>query len=656
MLLVFGNLFFFRPVALVELPIIDWILISLLVGGLVGFWLNILLNRVARDGAKLGRWFFLSCLAAFWIVFGMTGIFYAHITPNSFSKTIIQVIPAPPPVFPPEDPRDLGVVDQIIVNTIRVDHQKIDINTACQIVGAPAETSSGTISLKNTVGAGIIQCTLYPLNEVSFDFDTLGQSFSSELVIDHQFHYQKGPSAHDDATILIDTWYLFKTILPNLVRYFTATLILWILALCLTFLRKKTAHRIVDLFRQIPPIAWVLAGGLICYLAFYVLPNFFIWDYVKPYMLTPADPKANDFTWLMETTRSVILEGHVLQGSFYVPDSFVLFVPFALLNYALSLHLFTIINIGIFIITTFVLPVLAFSKKHTNFALFFVMTGLISFGMQFELARGQWYSLVYGLLIFSLWLFHRYYDRRWVRWIAYGLFCIAVQMKLTPALFVFLFIKDWRDIRGNLIRIYSLGIVNVLLIFLTGFSNARAFINSILAVSKVSGSYCWFGNHSIASLVVLAQAQSFINLSNANAPLTLAVIICIGLLLYRAFRTKKSLHPNGMDPFLLIGFTLAVLLIPSENNDYTLVALPMVLSIAINMLLFVPEYRVDGIDLLVISFFYTMTLISYDYKAGSLISLTNCIPLLFILIYLTVIAMRSRNANLANSSGSINPG
>jgi hypothetical protein len=229
-------------------------------------------------------------------------------------------------------------------------------------------------------------------------------------------------------------------------------------------------------------------------------------------------------------------------------------------------------------------------------------------------------------------------------------------MKLTPALFVFLFIKDWRDIRGSLIRIYALGIVNVLLIFLTGITNARAFINSILDLSKVTGSYCWFGNHSIASLVVLAQSQSFINLSNGNAPLILAIIICIGFLLYRAYRTKKSLHPSGMDPFLLIGFTLAALLIPSENNDYTLVALPMVLSIGINMLLFVPEYQVDGIDLLVLSFFYTMTLISYDNKAGSLISMTNCLPLLFILIYLTVIAMRSRNANLASSSPPINSG
>jgi hypothetical protein len=646
MILVLGNLFFFRPSVLMDMPILAWVLITLLGGGLFGFGINFLVDRAAQGTYKLGRLFFLSCLLALWIVFGMAGIFY---TPNSFSETTVQIIPASPPAFPPEDPQNFGVIDQLVLKTLRVDHQIVDLNTACHVAGAPVMgTDHNPLVLRNTPGSGAIECTLYPLNEISFDFDTIGESFSTEFVIDHQYHYQKAPSAHDDATVIMDTWYLLKDIIPNLVSYFTTVLILWMLALVLSIWGNKKDKTVTSYLGHIPKIIWFLAGSLVCYCVFYMAANFFIWDYVKPYPLLPSNHRENDFNWLMQTTQYVILEGHTLLGSYYMPDSFYLFTPLALLDYALAYNLFIVIKTGVFITITFLLPVLAFSKKHTDFALFFVVTGLFSFGMQFELDRGQWYTLVYGLLIFSLWLFHRYYHHRWLRWTAYALFCMAVQMKLTPALFVFLFIKDWRDIRKNMIRIYTLGIVNVLLVFLVGFSSALAFIHSILTVSKVSGSYCWFGNHSIPCLVILAQAQSFIDISHANTPLILIVVACIGLLMYRAYRTHKSRHASGIDPFLLIGFTLAALLIPGENHDYTLIALPMVLSVAINILLSVPEYKVDGIDLAILSFFYTMTLISYQYKVGSLISLSNCMPLLFMLVYLTVIAMRSGNINHAN--------
>ena len=82
-----------------------------------------------------------------------------------------------------------------------------------------------------------------------------------------------------------------------------------------------------------------------------------------------------------------------------------------------------------------------------------LVTGLFSYGFQFELKQGQWNLIAFLFSVAAIYLFHQ---KPKYRWAAYLLFSISVQLKLFPAIFVFTLIDDFTDWKNNAKRIIGL--------------------------------------------------------------------------------------------------------------------------------------------------------------------------------------------------------
>ena len=95
------------------------------------------------------------------------------------------------------------------------------------------------------------------------------------------------------------------------------------------------------------------------------------------------------------------------------------------------------------------------------------VSGLFSYGLCFELSWGQFNVLAMACAAWGLYAFHR--ARGWRgRWAAYVLLCVAIQLKVYPAIFVLLMTRHPRAWRQNLFRWCGLGAANLLLLFALG--------------------------------------------------------------------------------------------------------------------------------------------------------------------------------------------
>ena len=124
----------------------------------------------------------------------------------------------------------------------------------------------------------------------------------------------------------------------------------------------------------------------------------------------------------------------------------------------------TLITLLCYVVVTLVLPRRINKQKSIPaLSMLIFVTGLVSYGLQFELERGQFNVIAFTLCLGAIYIFHNHPKSRWL---AYLFFTISVQLKLYPAIFVFALIEDWSDWKGNIKRIVGLGILNLAALFM----------------------------------------------------------------------------------------------------------------------------------------------------------------------------------------------
>jgi hypothetical protein len=353
--------------------------------------------------------------------------------------------------------------------------------------------------------------------------------------------------------------------------------------------------------------------------------------------LPNANPIGSDMNYTLEHVKSwVTTRQSPYPASHYPPLTYVLLSPLTLFEYPATYTVTTYLTLFSFIILTLSIPVLFNPKNSFSLILLLAITGLFSYGFQFELERGQYYSIAFLLCMLAIYLFHRHYE---FRYLAYLLFSFSVHLKIVPIFFLPMFIKDWRDWRGNLKRMLGLGLLNIALLFVLGYGELANFVQALLFRVETP-TFLWNGNHSVANFMLNFVKDGFglfpqqtVLLLQQNArlfelSLLLLIVLCLFSIIFYMYRNGKT----GFNPTLLLVCTLCALVIP-VSVDYTLPMLVPPLAIFLGSAPRAtgsPANRILSILLiLVISVSYASLLYPFKYKPYFL---NNSFPALFLIL------------------------
>ncbi|MCX6080348.1 MAG: glycosyltransferase 87 family protein [Chloroflexi bacterium] len=397
-----------------------------------------------------------------------------------------------------------------------------------------------------------------------------------------------------------------------------------------------------------PLIIWVVAGFLLAYLLFFIAPMFlnsrlqfqYFYRYLPDTVNLGVDLRQNT-----HYTRQWLVEGkspYADNFMFFPPFINLFLAPLLLLGYPTAYYFLLGLEILSYFGLALLLPLLHNLKRELSIVFFFFLTGLFSYGMQFELERGQFNLIAFFLCLFAVYIYHYHED---FRYFAYLFFALSIQLKLYPLIFIVMFIKDWRDWRNNLIRMAGLGAFNIGMLFIIGYAMFLGFFRSLTTQIYQVGAYGWIGNNSIKAFVYNLTQEGFglfsgsrlewIRQNSQTIEILLMgfVALCLGSIIVSAYLRKE----NGFNPYLLMTCTIGAMIIPAVSNDYKLSILAAPMAILFCNL-DIPQNKVRKYWLFLLaglaSFAYSVTLYPFKYRPDLIAN--SLPPMLVILVAVTI--------------------
>ena len=403
---------------------------------------------------------------------------------------------------------------------------------------------------------------------------------------------------------------------------------------------KGTPRIIFERLLDLPASVWVATGFLIVYVLFFLSPVFLNDERSILYFnrfLPDRNPIGVDLNLTSGHVYSWLTTGQSpYPDQLYPPLTYILLAPLTLFNYPASYFVATYLTLVCYIILAGIIPAQFSSDRDYSLILLFAVTGLFSYGFQFELERGQYYTVTFLLCMLSIYIFHKHHD---FRLLGYLLYSFSIHLKIFPLFFLPMFIKDWRDWKGNVRRMLGLGLFNFLLLFVLGYHNFLGFIQAIL-VPVQNAVYNWNFNHSLSSFMdnllkdgynLFSPAALLVLQQNANVlekMILVIVVVCVLSMVIHAYWNRQV----GFDPYLLLACTIVALIIP-VSVDYSLPVMvaPMAIFFANRTLMegSVKKRIITAILVLVISIAYATILFPFKYKPYYL---NNAFPPLFIVL------------------------
>lgn len=437
----------------------------------------------------------------------------------------------------------------------------------------------------------------------------------------------------------------------------------------LTNLRKPGRLSIsVRKISELSDLYWIFGSYLAAYFLYFISPVFLnsrqkMWFSADYFALTPIGTDLRAFLFFSKVFFTN--QGQFPPGNVYPPLFTLLMAPLDEIDPASIYKVMVPIILLSFLVITLVIPALIMRNNKKGFLLLvvFFMMGLFSHGLYFELERGQTNVIALLFVLTAIYLFH--YKPR-LRFPAYVLFSIGIQIKISPAIFILMFIADWKDWKTNIKRFAGIGIFNLALLFILGYQPVLSLLTNLQTVTLDNAKYIWVGNHSIMSFTMLLHDGYFgdffskHHLPNANIwtmenatkisiGMTLSILFCFLITIINSARRNMK----GFNSELFVVSSLATLLIPAISNDYTLSILGSSVGIALATNLDAdpsPNYRLLRHFLVsLITFVYTTVMYSYEYKPAQFRS--NLPALMIMLFCFTIIALLPKPA--ANSSQEI---
>lgn len=320
----------------------------------------------------------------------------------------------------------------------------------------------------------------------------------------------------------------------------------------------------------------------------------------------------------------------------YPPLCSVLFSPLVWMSFKSAFTLLTGLTLTSYFLsfTVFLNRIVGEIEEHPLVYLF-IASGLFSYGLHFEIERGQFNLLAVGFALGAIALW-RSDAPLFKRLLAYLFMSISIQMKLFPAVFALCLTDDLRDWKRNAIRLFSLGLVNMMALFFLGLDVFKDFVFYLNQVTEKPDFWLWVGAHSIASF---AHVTGY-----PTEPFWAILILCFGLIYLMGFLNNWS----GRNIYLLLACCSVALLAPTISHDYKLsIFHPIVCIFMVGFvrcsnpirLLRIAEY----IIITMMSFFACIT--NYSYKQKKIWPLeeklywNNMLPILFVLICATLLLL-----------------
>ena len=402
---------------------------------------------------------------------------------------------------------------------------------------------------------------------------------------------------------------------------------------------------ISSLFKKllgIRQIYWVFLGFTISYCFFFIYPIFLKQPQMQfPIYIPRGEVIGMDLTDILSMTRSWLDNNQIIGP--YPPLFLLFFTPFTLVSFSWAYRILSLITLLSFASSIFVFPLLLSSKKRISPILILILiTGVISYGLQFELERGQFNVIAVFLCFLSIWIFHSHPK---FSILAFILFTISVQLKIYPLIFIVLFINNWRDWKRNLKTLTFISLANLVSLFVLGPKGFISFVTSIVEFSK--NHQVWWVNHSVYSFIEwfnkisIENGYRFFgqikNIAMLQKTILILVIILFLLILMRSYQRNLK----GINPVLVIGCIISALLIPAVSHDYTLALLPGPVAIFLGSDEYWDESGTPFLRILTIvlltsfSTLYASTLFSYATKP--LLLQNNFISLFLMLVIITIL-------------------
>ena len=365
---------------------------------------------------------------------------------------------------------------------------------------------------------------------------------------------------------------------------------------------------------SLPPLFWITVTFLALYLLFFISPMFFSKikiQYFKDYISDAWAPRigfdiemtvSHINAWLVEG-KSPYLDGIVP----YTPLTLAIFTPFLILGYPQYFKLLALMSILSYIFAVLLIPVFLSHKKDYGIPILLGIIGLFSYGFQFELERGQFNMISFALCLVAIYIFHYHYK---FRYFAYLIFSLAVQLKLYPAIFAIMLIRNWRDWKNNLRRMIGLGLFNFSLLFVLGHQIFLDFMK------QVTNRQLFFQSSRLEDISIsgftlfLSESNIEILSRNANFIGTLMLLSIAAIILTVVIHLYRN-EINGLNPYLLLICALGALMIPTASIDYKLPILVAPMIIMLNSLPTIekPDKKIVlNIILIIISIAYWSTL------------------------------------------------
>ena len=422
--------------------------------------------------------------------------------------------------------------------------------------------------------------------------------------------------------------------------------------------------RLQDILTQIPeftPTILAISSFVAVYLFLFVFPMFFTKTSVQYFTKYIPDAYITHIGFDIDMTMGRVSRWLATGQSpysdlyYYSPLTLVIFAPLLILGYPAYYKFSTIITILAYISCSLILPFLMTRIRNHTLLLILFITGMFSYGFQFELERGQYNVIAFAIALLAIYLFH---NAERFRYFSYLLFSLAIQLKIYPVFLTIMFIRDWHDWKNNIRRIVGLGLFNFSLLFVLGYQLFRDFVNNLAGV-QLSFQSSRREDLSIKGFVFDLTADGFGIIPADQLPslaqhsgliegifLALFAICLLSVIVYTYIHERQ-----GWEPYLLVIATIGMLVIPSASVDYKLPLLVAPLAILFANLDIVQEgYKRIVSAVLILAAFTAYWLTLYPFTVKPFIISRN-FPALFVLLISVTLLYFVRDHTAETDSG-----